>query len=144
MLTEQQLATLNVVCDTIVPSIERSDDEHGTWGRSAADLGADAAVAEAISGMEAEGVQGLAELLDVLERQHFSRLSQASREQSLRTLSLASRDAALGIAALTALTLFFAYGIPPNPVWAELGFPGPVSAPPDVPKPIVPLRPGRR
>ncbi len=143
MLTEQQLATLNVVCDTIVPSIKRSDDEHGTWGRSAADLGADAAVAEAISGMESDRVQGLAELLDVLERQHFSRLSQASREQSLRTLSLASRDAAVGIAALTALTLFFAYGIPPNPVWAELGFPGPVSAPPDVAKPIVPLRPSQ-
>jgi choline dehydrogenase-like flavoprotein len=141
LLTDQQLATLTVLCDTVVPSIEREDDEHGVWGRSAQDLGTDEAVAEAISAMEPEKIQGLAELLDVLEQQHFSRLSQPSREQTMRTLSLASRDAAVGIGALTGLTLFFAYGMPPNPAWPQLGFPGPVSPPPDVEKPIVPLRP---
>ncbi len=141
MLTDEQLVTLSVVCDTIVPSIDRQDDEHGVWGRSAGDLGADKAVAEAISAMEPEKSSGLAELLDLLEQQHFNRLSQASREQILKTLSLASREAAVGIAALTGLTLFFAYGMPANPVWPQLGFPGPASVPPDVAKPIVPLQP---
>ncbi len=41
--------------------------------------------------------------------------------------------------ALTAMTLFLAYGAPDpetgqNPNWRTFGFPGPISAPPDVPK----------
>ncbi|MBK5233125.1 MAG: GMC family oxidoreductase [Thermoleophilia bacterium] len=141
MLTENQLATLTAVCDTVVPSIDREDDEHGVWARSATDIGADKAVVQAIEEMDPESQTGLAELLDVLEFQGFSKLSQASREQTFTTMSLASRDAAFGIGALTGLTLFFAYNLPPNPAWPEFGFPGPVSAPPQVEKPITPLTP---
>ena len=141
MLTENQLATLTAVCNTVVPSIDRENDEFGVWGRSASDIGADQAVVQAIEAMEPESQAGLAELLDVLEFQGFSRLSQASREQTFTTMSLASRDAAFGIGALTGLTLFFTYNLPPNPVWPQLGFPGPVSAPPQVEKTINPLTP---
>jgi choline dehydrogenase-like flavoprotein len=141
VLTENQLATLAAVCNTVIPSIARKEDEHGVWARSATDLGADQAVAQAIGGMEPEAREGMARLLDLLESQGFANLSQASREQTFTTLSLASRDAAVGVGALTGLTLFFAYSLPPNPAWPQLGFPGPVSAPPQVEKPIVPLAP---
>ena len=141
MLTDTQTATLVAVCNTVVPSIERADDEFGIWARSATDLGADQAVLQTIMGMEPEARAGIAELLDVLDKQGFAGLSQASREQTFTTLSLASRDAAVGVGALTGLTLFFAYGLPPNPAWPALGFPGPASAPPEVPKAIVPLSP---
>ena len=141
MLTENQLATLTAVCDTVVPSIEREDDPFGVWARSATGLGADQAVVQAIGSMEPEAQAGLAELLDVLEAQNFSKLSQASREQTFTTMSLASRDAAFGIGALTGLTLFFAYNLPPNPAWPALGFPGPVSEPPPTDKAITPLVP---
>ena len=141
MLTENQIVTLREVCDTVVPSISRVDDEHGVWGRSAADLGADEAVLEAIEEMDPESRAGLAELLDNLHLQGFAGLSQASREQTLATMSLASRDAAVGIGALRGLTLFFSYALPPNPAWPQFGFAGPVSPPPAVEKPITPLTP---
>lgn len=141
MLTENQLSTLRVVCDTVIPAISREDDQHGIWGRSATDLGADQAVAQTIAGMAPEARAGIAQLLDLLDSQGFAALSQASREQTFTTLSLASRDAAAGVGALVGLTLFFAYSLPPNPAWPALGFPGPVSPPPQTEKPIVPLAP---
>ena len=42
MLNEAQRETLQAVCDTVVPSIERPDDPHGFWARKASDLGVDA------------------------------------------------------------------------------------------------------
>jgi len=141
VLTENQIATLVAVCDTVVPPIERENDEHGVWARKASDVGADQAVLQTIEGMEPEARAGMAELLDLLEAQGFAGLSQASREQTFTTLSLASRDAAIGVGALIGLTLFFTYGIPPNPAWPQLGFPGPVSAPPEIEKTISPLSP---
>ncbi|MCB0827514.1 MAG: GMC family oxidoreductase [Solirubrobacterales bacterium] len=141
MLTENQIATLRELCDTVVPSIPKDPDEHGVWGRTATDVGADKAVLEAIEGMPPESRAGIGELLDRLELQGFAGFSQASREQTLTTMSLANRDAAIGIGALKGLTLFFTYGLPPNPAWPQFGFPGPVSPPPDVEKPITPLTP---
>ncbi len=141
MLTENQIATLRAVCNTVVPSISRNDDQHGLWRRSATDIGADKAVQEAIEAMPPESQAGMGELFDLLELQGFARLSQASREQTLTTMSLANRDAAIGIGALKGLTLFFSYGLPPNPAWPQFGFSGPVSPPPAVEKPITPLTP---
>ena len=82
MLTENQLTTLRAVCDTVVPAISREDDEHGVWARSATDLGADQAVAQAIESMAPEASAGIGQLLDLLESQKFAELSQASREQT--------------------------------------------------------------
>ena len=91
---------------------------------------------------------GLQQLLDALAGQGFVGASQMSREQLLLNVSLASRDAAFGIGALRALTLFFAYGLVDettgqNPNWQAFGYPGPISPVPDVPKPIKPLVPDR-
>ena len=145
-LNDAQLATLRAVCDTVVPSIERPDDPDGFWARKATDVGADEALLQTIETMPPEQQAGLAELLDVLELQGFSTVSQLSREQILANVSLASMDAAAGVGALVALTLFFTYGLPDpttgkNPNWATLGYPGPISPVPDVPKTITPLVP---
>ena len=68
----------------------------------------------------------MAQLLGVLSRRRASpRLSQASREQVLTNLSLASPAAAVGIGSLVGLTLFVTYGpLPGNPNWAAFGYPG--------------------
>ncbi|HEX2086329.1 MAG TPA: NAD(P)-binding protein, partial [Solirubrobacteraceae bacterium] len=144
-LTEAQRHTLRELCDTIVPPIARDPDPTGFWGRSATDLGVDEAIAEALDPMPPDQREGLQELLDALAGQGFLGASQLSREQLLVNLQLASRDAAFGIGALTALTLFFAYGLVDergqNPNWQILGYPGPISPAPAVPKPIRPLVP---
>jgi choline dehydrogenase-like flavoprotein len=145
-LSEAQRATLRVLCDTIVPSIEHDPDPTGFWARSATDVGTDEAIGQAMELMPPDQVEGLGQLLDALAEQGFDEASQLSREQLLLNLQLASRDAAFGVGALTALSLFFTYGLVDettgqNPNWRELGYPGPISPVPDVPKPMRPLVP---
>jgi choline dehydrogenase-like flavoprotein len=147
-LTESQREALRAFCDTIVPPIEREPDPNGFWARKASDLGVDAAVADLVLGIPDEVVRGgLLELLDVLAAQNIARgLSQPSREQIIRNLQLASPDAAAGVNALAGMTCFLYYGAPDpetgqNPNWQVFDYPGPTSAPPDVPKPITPLQP---
>ena len=37
-LTDVQRATLRLVCDTVVPSLENEPDAHGLWARQASDI----------------------------------------------------------------------------------------------------------
>lgn len=144
-LGDLQRQTLRAFCDTVVPSLPRAGDADGFWGRSATDVGADAALEQAIELMAPEQRAGVCELLDALAMQGFAGLSRLSREQVLTNVSLASTPAAIGIGGLVALVLYFAYGLPDasgrNPFWTVFGYPGPISASPDVPKPIVPHAP---
>ncbi|TMM11230.1 MAG: oxidoreductase [Actinobacteria bacterium] len=147
-LDEGRRAALTAFCDTIVPSIEREPDPDGLWALSATALGVPAGVEELIAGIPDEVIQGgLLELLDVLGSQSIATApSQASREQIVRNLELASPDAAAGIAALTSMTLFLHYGAPDpetgqNPNWKAFGYPGPASPPPQVEKAIEPVVP---
>src|SRR5919199_2302386 len=134
-LSEGQRAALRAFCDTIVPRIEREPDPHAFWRSQASDLGVDGGVAELIAGIPDEVVRGgLVQLLDVIASQGLDKApSQASREQLIRNLQLASPDAAAGIAALSGMTLFLHYGAPDpqtglNPNWEVFGFPGPGAA----------------
>src|SRR5688572_33112364 len=106
-LNEQQRATLQALCDTIVPAIEKTPDPDGFWSRKASDLGIDHAVEGIVLGLpDPASRDGLVELLDVLALQRLPQApSQLSREQVLRNLTLASPAAAQGIGALTAMTL---------------------------------------
>jgi choline dehydrogenase-like flavoprotein len=144
-LTDARRATLRAFCDTIVPRVERADDPDGFWRRTATDLGVDQGVEEVLAAIPDPQIRaGLAQLLDVLGEQGFERAPSAlSREQMLRNLSLASPEAAQGVAALTNMTLFLYYGAPDprtgtNPNWKTFGYPGPASAPPAEPKAISP------
>jgi choline dehydrogenase-like flavoprotein len=146
-LTDTQRATLRLFCDTIVPRIEREPDPHGFFARTATEIGVDQGVEQLIDGLDDELKTGLAQLLDALGSQGLERMpSQLSREQVLKNMTLASPEAAAGIQALTAMTLFLNYGMPDpqtgqNPNWQVFGYPGPISAPPQTPKPIQPLVP---
>ena len=86
------------------------------------------------------------ELLDGLDAQGFTKLSQRSREQILRNVSMVGPEAAAGIATLVGLTLFITYGAPDpqtgqNPNWQVFGYPGPTRAAPSRPKTIKPIEP---
>jgi choline dehydrogenase-like flavoprotein len=139
-----RLEVLRAVCDTVVPAIEHTPDPHGHWARSASSYGVPEQIVETLSMAPPEMQHGVGQLLDALAAQGITKASQASREQLLRNASLASPDAAGGIAALAGLTLMIHYGAPDpatgrNPAWDVIGYPGPQGPPPDVPKTIEPV-----
>ncbi|MDP9189746.1 MAG: FAD-dependent oxidoreductase, partial [Actinomycetota bacterium] len=142
VLSEAERATLAAICDTVVPAIERDRDPDGLWARKATDLGVDAAAAELIAGIPDPAlVAGLRRLIAAIGAQGIARASQPSREQVLRNVSLSGPEAAVGVSALINMTLFLTYGAPDpasgqNPNWKSFGFPGPISPPPQVAKPL--------
>ena len=141
-LGDAERAILTAVCDTVVPSIEKDRDPDGLWARKASDLGVDAAAAQLIEAIPDPLMRGgLVQLLQALGGMGITRASQESREQIMRNVSLSSPEAAGGVAALIAMTLFLHYGAPDpetgqNPNWKTFGYPGPISPPPQVEKPL--------
>src|SRR2546423_27081 len=144
-MTDDQRAVLRAVCDTVVPSIERSPDPTGHWRRKASDIGVEIAFEQMLDTMPEANRAGLPGPLDALDQQHLRQPTQLSREQTLRNIALLGPEAAAGVGALVGLTLFLYYGMPvdpqtgQNPNWATFGYPGPTVAPPQVDKPIKPL-----
>ena len=143
VLSDSQQAVLTAVCDTVVPSLARDRDPDGLWGRKASDIGVDTGAALLISEIpDPELRGGLLQLIDALGGQGITRApSQESREQILRNTALSDPRAAAGVAALIGMTLFLHYGAPDpqtgkNPNWETFGYPGPISAPPEVEKPL--------
>ena len=145
-LTEARRAVLQAVCDTVVPSIPHAPDPAGMWVRNATQMGADQGIEQVFSMLPEDQFAGMMELLDGLEQLGITRLSQASREQILRNVSLSGPEAAAGVATLVGLTLFITYGAPDpetgqNPNWQVFGYPGPTGAAPERPKTIEPIVP---
>jgi choline dehydrogenase-like flavoprotein len=143
VLSDSQQAILKAVCDTVVPSLPRDRDPEGLWGRKASDIGVDVGAAQLISEIpDPELRGGLLMLIDALGGQGITRApSQESREQILRNTALADPRAAAGIAALIGMTLFLHYGAPDpqtgqNPNWKTFRYPGPITPPPQVEKPL--------
>ena len=143
VLSDSQQAILTAVCDTVVPSLPRDRDAEGLWARKASDIGVDAGAAQLISAIPDPEIQGgLLMLLDALGGQGITRApSQESKEQILRNTALADPRAAAGVAALIGMTLFLHYGAPDpqsgqNPNWKTFRYPGPISPPPQVEKPL--------
>ena len=138
--TDTHREVLAAVCDTVVPAIEVQPDPDGFFARKASDLLVPHALEQVIAGMPEENRMGMLALLDGLAQQGFVHASRLSREQIMKSTSLMRADAAAGIAALQGLTLYLYYGLPDergqNPNWKTFGFPGPLSAPPQNPKPI--------
>src|SRR5919108_1808389 len=143
VLSDSQRAILTAICDTVVPSLPRDRDPEGLWARKASDLGVDAGAAQLISEIpDPELRGGLLQLLDALGGQGIARApTQESREQILRNVALSDPRAGAGVAALIGMTLFLHYGAPDpqtgkNPNWETFGYPGPISPPPQVEKPL--------
>jgi choline dehydrogenase-like flavoprotein len=145
-LSEAQRTALRAFCDTIVPSIQRSDDPDGFWARKATDLAVDQGVEQIIQTLPPDLQAGLGQLLDALTEQHFQHMSQLSREQFLWNVTMADADASQGVAALIAMTTFLYYGAPDpqtgqNPNWKTFGYPGPSIPPVAADKEIHPVVP---
>jgi choline dehydrogenase-like flavoprotein len=86
------------------------------------------------------------ELIDALDQQGITRVSQRSAEQILRNVALSGPEAAAGVSTLVGLTLFVTYGAPDpstgqNPNWEVFGYPGPAGARASRPKTIEPVVP---
>src|SRR4051812_48513357 len=133
-LSEARRTVLRAVCDTVVPSIPHEPDPAGMWRRRATDVAADQGIEQGLGQMPEDQRAGLFELLDGLDQQGITRLSQRSREQVLRNVAMLGPDAAAGVSALIGLTLFVAYGAPDpasgvNPNWEVFGYGGPLGAP---------------
>jgi choline dehydrogenase-like flavoprotein len=143
VLSDSQRAILTAICDTVVPSVSRDRDPEGLWARKASDLGVDLGAAQLISEIpDPELRGGLLQLIDALGAQGITRApSQESKEQILRNTALSDPRAAAGVGALIGMTLFLHYGAPDpqtgmNPNWETFHYPGPISAPPNVDKPL--------
>src|SRR5438105_102840 len=96
-LNEARRAVLRAVCDTIEPSIERDPDPTGLWRRTGSDVGADQGAEQVLDQMPEEQRAGMMELLDGLDQQGITRLSQPSREQVLRNVAMMGPEAAAGV-----------------------------------------------
>jgi len=138
VLSEVQRRTLEAVCDTIVPAVQASDEDPvlaDFLARGAGEMQI-AGQVEALMGqaMNAEQIQGFADLLDGLAQYDFASLPIEARTKILHDVSSSSHEARLGVLALKNATLLFFYGLPDefgrNPNWAAIGYPGPISAPP--------------
>jgi choline dehydrogenase-like flavoprotein len=145
-LTDDRRAVLRAVCDTVVPSIAHDPDPAGMWSRAATDMGADQGIEQVFAELPEDQFAGMMELLDGLDQQGFTKLSQLSREQVLRNVAMVGPEAAAGISTLVGLTLFITYGAPDpqtgqNPNWPVFGYPGPTAAAPAVAKTIEPIAP---
>jgi acyl-CoA reductase-like NAD-dependent aldehyde dehydrogenase/choline dehydrogenase-like flavoprotein len=150
LFTDAQRQTLSVLCDTFVPSLpppEGEDDPTGFWARAASHL----SVPEAIEVMllqanaPAEQIEGLRRLLDsIAEHGMRAEAPLAQREELIRAFSASGPETLAGINAVRGLATTLHYALPElgtgrNPNWDAMGYPGPRSAPPDVPK-TLPIR----
>src|SRR3954452_5556165 len=108
--TAEQIEVLRAICDTFVPSIEHTPDPHGFWARSATDMGADQGILQMLATLPEDLQAGIWQLVDAIAGQGFLTASRLSREQLLRTTSLANSEAAGGIAMLGGLTIMLVYG----------------------------------
>jgi choline dehydrogenase-like flavoprotein len=119
------LGTLAAVCDTLVPSVEAPDGEPAEfYARSAADL----RIAERIT---PDGATR--KLLDALAEHGFDSATSAERTALLRRWALHGPHRR-AVNDLRASVLGACYSVPDadgrNPNWPDIGYPGPVSAPP--------------
>jgi acyl-CoA reductase-like NAD-dependent aldehyde dehydrogenase/choline dehydrogenase-like flavoprotein len=152
LFTDEQRRTLSVLCDTLVPSLPPpagGADPDGFWARAASHLQVPEAIELALlrSGAPAEQVAGLRRLLGSLADEGMIREApQEAREQIVHAFADSGPEALAGIAAIRGLTTTLYYGLPDlgtgrNPNWPAIGYPGPRSAPPAVPKPLRVRRP---
>jgi choline dehydrogenase-like flavoprotein len=154
-LTTTQVATLGLLCDTLVPSVERANDPDGFFRRKATDSATHLVIAEVLRLSPPEGVAQVAALLELLgsvglgatwggPEKGLGELSAPERESvMLGWMQSPSPDLRAAFSVLSSLVLPFYYGWSddrgPNPNWKSIGYDGPVSPPPKIERPIRPL-----
>ncbi|MBK7936430.1 MAG: GMC family oxidoreductase N-terminal domain-containing protein [Lewinellaceae bacterium] len=89
------LAALAALCDTLIPTLQKTDDPDGYWARKASDLNVPARILDLVAGTKTEDREEFRRLLDLLASPWLGltwlgplkpadRLSQAQRETLLR------------------------------------------------------------
>lgn len=148
--TDLQRETLAALADTFcaaVPVPEGSTDPDGFFARTASDLGVPAAAEQYLLAMVPDvQLNGLLQLLDTMASLGLKNQPLVTREVIAKTVAGIAPEARGGVDALRQLVLLLAYGNPDattgvNPFWKTWGYPGPISAPPDVPKTLGTLTP---
>ena len=131
MLNEVQRETLQAVCDTVVPSIERADDAHGVWARKASDLGVRPDARGHIRADAPRAAGGDAPAPRRPRRPAVRPvLTALARAGPAQRLPRSATQAAAGVGALVGLTLFLQLrrarpGDGPEPELGRLRLPGP-------------------
>jgi choline dehydrogenase-like flavoprotein len=158
-LTPAQFTTLRAATDALIPSLKHSPDPHGFYARAASDVEIAEKIAVALDKLSPQQQQEFTQLLDLLASpllgltwfgalKSVKNLTSEQREQMLLSWSGSSIGKfRQGFQALKKLSMFLYYGFSEdgllaetqNPTWAAIGYPGPLSAPPDVPRPITTL-----
>jgi choline dehydrogenase-like flavoprotein len=133
--TTLQRQTLTAIVDTFVASVPRDYDPDGFYAAKGSDVGADLATERyLLTHLPEEQLAGLLQLIDGAGLFEFKDQSQSVREEILANLAAISPEAAGAIAALNRLSVLFSYSLPGpdghNPLWAGMGYPGPVQNPP--------------
>ena len=136
---ETQRATLAALCETYVPSVEvdsADPREREFMARSAIDAGVPAQIEAMLSEtLLPEELALVTGLLDGLASQGFADLPLEARTQAVLSIREMAPEAKLGLDRLKGLTFLFFYALPDeqggNPNWEAIGYPGPVSRPPD-------------
>jgi choline dehydrogenase-like flavoprotein len=135
-----QRKTLTAIVDTFVAAVPREDDPTGFYAAKGSDIGADVASEDyLVAHLPDQQLAGLLGVLDAAGLVGLENQPQAAREAIIANLAAKSLETAGTMAALYQLSVIFAYSLPGpqghNPLWAGMGYPGPVQAPPpDAPK----------
>jgi choline dehydrogenase-like flavoprotein len=134
-----QRKTLTAIVDTFVAAVPREDDPGGFYAAKGSDVGADVATEQyLVTHLPEEQLAGLLQLIDTAGLVGLKNQPQAVREAIIANLAGISPETAGAIDALYRLSVLFAYSLPGpesgNPLWAGMGYPGMVQAPPQTPK----------
>ena len=142
-----QRKTLTAIVDTFVAAVPHEDDPTGFYAAKGSDVGADVAAEHyLVTHLPEEQLAGLLQLIDTAGLVGLKNQPQAVREAIIANLAGISLETAGAIAALYQLSVLLAYSLPGpeggNPLWAGMGYPGPVQAPPsDAPKTLQVITP---
>ena len=144
--TTRQRDTLAAVIDTFVPSVARDDDPSGYYATKGSDVCAHHVTEHYLmTNLSGEQFAGMQQLLDTAAMIGLKNQPQSVREAIVGNLSRISPETHGAVAALKQLAIMFSYGIPDsdgrNPFWTEMGYPGPVQAPPPTPKTLSVIAP---
>lgn len=151
--TDLQRATLAALADTFCAAVPapvgpdgQRHDPDGFYARTASDIGVPPAAEEYLLAMVPEvQLAGLLQLIDTMASLGLKNQPLVTREVIVKTVAGIAPEARAGVDALRQLVLLLAYGNPDetgvNPFWKTWGYPGPVSAPPEVPKTLATVTP---
>ncbi|MBP6826724.1 MAG: GMC family oxidoreductase N-terminal domain-containing protein [Saprospiraceae bacterium] len=139
MTNPRHLSALAALCDTLIPSIQKTDDPEGYWSRKASDLNVPARILELVARTKPEDQVQFSQLLDLISGpllgltwfgplKSADRLTPAQRETLLRRWANSPlppvRNAFNVLRKLTALLYFgdIPSGASENPNWKTIGY----------------------